>query len=115
MAETETETATATATVTEAEKPKKKTLRVWVPLDVTQYERFAIMKYFQPVDPIKRRRATRKQVKAFAVAAIKTAVEERVAMLKGRSKAAATRLKVDAPPKLDEQLSAPDESQRMLF
>lgn len=91
-------------------------MRTRLTLDIGDYERFVIAKYFsrapeQPNDKL-RTRARRKQVVRFAQAALRAAVREQAENLRGRERTTARRL---ANPQVkDEELVRPDERQPTL-
>lgn len=92
-------------------------MKVHLVLDVGDYERFVIARYFA-VAAIekrdrKRRRATRAQVKRFVSAALKTHVKEVARELRPRSRAAATRLATPSP-ETPEVIAPPKELQQNL-
>lgn len=68
-------------------------------LDVDDLTRYVVARHFRVADRSTRTRATRKQVKAFIVSAIRDAVNDRLATMGGRAQATARRLLADAPPK----------------
>lgn len=93
-------------------------MKVRLALDVNAFERFIIAKYFRPAasDPVDktRTRATRKQVKRFVTAALKSAVKEQAQdILDAKGRAVADRLRL---PKSEyvEFLSEPKEKQKGL-
>lgn len=91
-------------------------MKVCLTLEVDEFTRFVIAKYFAPVSSKRRNRATRKQVAAFTRGAIRAAVLEHMTVLRGRPLATAARLR-DGAPALEpaEELRRPDEVQRQLF
>lgn len=93
----------------------KKPMKVRLTLEVDEFERFVIAKYFAPVTDKKTSRAPRKQVMTFAKGAVRSAVLEHVTILRGRPHATANRLKDGSPKPITEELKKPDESQRPLF
>lgn len=88
-------------------------MKVILRLDVDDQARYVIARYFRPVDDKKTRtRATRKQVKRFAEAALRTSVRELMHDLDGRGKSVAQRL---GDPSVEaELLQEPREKQRPL-
>ena len=91
-------------------------MKVRIRLDVGEYERFVIAKFFHPAgqgrDGI-RLRATRAQVQRYVRAAIRRAVDDQAREMAGRSRAAARRLK-DGVTGGVEPLPEPTEQQRDL-
>lgn len=91
-------------------------MQVRLTLSLHDYERFVIAKVYAPsgVGPDQHRtRATRQQVRRFALAAIRTAIQDRARELPARSRAVARRLETPADPPI-ETLSPLREEQRPL-
>ena len=93
-------------------------MRVRLTLDVNDYQRFVVAKYFQPAGSgadKTRLRATRKQIRRFIEAAFRTAVQEQARELPSpRSRAAAERLKLPRGHREQETLPPPKEQQRSI-
>jgi len=93
-------------------------LRVRAAIDVGEYERYVIAKYFSVAATTEtektRTRATRAQVRRFLNAAIRGAVDEQSALLLNRAQGAATRLKNPRGHVVPERLREPDEKQRRI-
>lgn len=85
-------------------------------IDADDYQRFVIAKFFAPaskgIDKT-RRRATRTQVRRFALAALRTAVKDHARDLPSRSLAAARKLAA-GDARGTELLPPPQEEQRSL-
>lgn len=93
-------------------------MRVRLALDVDEQARYIIAQYYKPVDPVRtkadktRRRATRKQVTRFVLAALRTAIREQAHELPALARTIARRL---GDPAIDgEVLAEPKEKQRTL-
>lgn len=87
-------------------------MKVRLALDVDEATRFVVAKYFGVVER-PRRRATRRQIRAFAQAAFRAAVKEQAGELRGRARATAARL-VSPPDETVAELRRPDERQPSL-
>lgn len=92
-------------------------MKVRVVVDVGDYERFVIAKFWAPVGTAidkKRSRATRAQVRRFALAMLRRAVKDHERDLAPRSRKSATRIAAGAPPQAVEQVPAQNDNQRRL-
>lgn len=92
-------------------------MKVHLTLDVDAAARFVIARYFGIAAPLEttnrtRSRATRKQVRRFAIAAVRTAVMEQRENLSGRSRAVAQRLFDGGGHVAQETLTPPAEQQQ---
>lgn len=96
-------------------------MKVRLVLDVNAFERYVIARYFRPVainaipTDRTRTRATRKQVRRFVTAALKSAVREQAQdVLDARARTVADRLRLPKGHCTDEHLTEPKEKQKGL-
>ena len=95
-------------------------MKVRVTLSVGDFARFIIAKYFGKPDlggmrDLTRTRATRAQVRRFAVAALRSAALEQVESMRGKTRAAAERLRLPCGHRECETIAPPDERQLSLL
>ena len=92
-------------------------MKVCLTLDVGDYDRYVIAKFFAPVETTaagkSRLRATRSQVRRFAQSALATAVKMQAQDLPSRSRSTARRLEAGTA-RVHETLPPPSEEQRHL-
>ena len=97
---------------------REASVKVRLLVEVGDYERFVISKYWAPVSAgidRTRTRGTRAQVRRFISAALKSAVKEQASAFRGRTRSAARRLQQPEGHRTTESLlREPDEKQQAL-
>lgn len=100
--------------------PFRQPMKVRTLVQVSEHDRFVIAKFFAAAAPeghpdAVRTRATRKQVRRFAAHAISVVVKDHAVLLRGRARAAASRLVSTIDESHVESLPEPTEKQLSLI